>query len=90
MSNNPHDDQAIEDVFNARNALLNWFKKDIIEKARKYSGLHNVSLYEACIEMGGYDVRQKRNVSEFESSINKLRLQADKGISVAKLIGSYA
>ncbi|MGM7720527.1 ATP-dependent helicase [Metabacillus sp. Hm71] len=85
---NPHDDQAFETIFRARNYPLKFMKNDVMDKARQYSGLHDVSMYEAFVSMNVYDAKQSKSIKEFESYINKLRLQVDKNASVVTLIGN--
>lgn len=85
---NPHDDQAFETVFKSRNHPLKFMKNDVLEKARQYSGLHDSSMYEAFTNMSVADARDKKNIREFETSINMLRLQADKNTNVISLINN--
>ena len=87
LLHNPHDDQAFEIVFKARNYPLKFMKNTVIDQAKQYSGLHDISLYEAFITMP-HDNKQKRNVSEFETYISRLRLQADKNVNVISLINN--
>ncbi|MED3912836.1 ATP-dependent helicase [Peribacillus simplex] len=85
---NPHDESAMTTVFNARFHPIKFLKKDVLENAVKYSGVNNLSLYEAFITMRHSESKVQRNVNEFESIVSKLRLQLDKDISVVTLISN--
>lgn len=86
LIHNPFDDSALEDIFKLRNYPLAYFSNSVLNDAKKYSGQHDQSLYESLIDMRFDKPWQNKNVEIFESGINKLRLQNEKGISVAKLI----
>ncbi|AZV43697.1 DNA helicase UvrD [Peribacillus asahii] len=88
LLHNPHDDQAFETVFRSRNYPLKYLKNDMLDKAKHYSGLHDISTYEAFVTMEVSEAKHKRSIREFENSINKLRLQVDREASVITLISN--
>lgn len=86
MIHNPHDDNAFENVFRLRNYPLTFFSGKLFDEVRKQSGLNNMSLYEAFINMKYDKPWQQKAAKEFETNINKLKLQKDKNVSVVTLI----
>lgn len=86
LIHNPFDDSAFEDIFKLRNYPLAYFSNNVLNDIKKYSGQHDQSMYESLLNMGFDKPWQNKNVEIFESGINKLRLQNEKGISVSKLI----
>ena len=86
LLHNPHDDQAFETVFRSRNHPLKFIRNDVLDKARRESGVQGTSTYEAFITMD-VDAKQKRSIVEFEKVFNRLRLRvADKDTNVISLI----
>lgn len=83
---NPHDDGALETVFNFRTNPLKYFSNQLFEKVRRTSGMNNISLFEALTTTYFDKAWQTKNAKTFEEFINKLRLQNDKGVKVYSLI----
>lgn len=83
---NPHDDSALETIFKFRANPLKFFSNKIFDKIRHNSGNNNMSLFESLTNIN-YDAKwQLKNALEFEKSINRLRLQNDKGVPLSMLI----
>jgi DNA helicase II / ATP-dependent DNA helicase PcrA len=90
LIHNPHDDSAFDQIFKLRSYPLAFFSNQLYDDIKKYSGVHNVSLYEAFLDMKYPKPWQQKNVSEFEDIVDRLRLQKDKGVSVVTLISNIA
>jgi DNA helicase-2/ATP-dependent DNA helicase PcrA len=90
LIHNPHDDSAMENIFKLRNYPFTFFSGKVLDDIRKYSGLHNLSLFESTVDMRYPNVWQQKNADEFERHITKLRLQEDKGIHLIQLIDNIA
>ncbi|MFS1518532.1 ATP-dependent helicase [Bacillus sp. SCS-151] len=86
LIHNPHDDSAMENIFKLRNYPFRFFSGKLIDNIRKYSGVHNMSLFESVINMAYPEHWQQSNANDFERNITKLRLQKDKDISLVRLI----
>lgn len=87
---NPHDDSAFDTIFKLRNYPLTFFSGKLYDDIKKYSGVHNLSLYEAFITMRYPKQWQQNNASEFKDIITRLTLQKDKSVSVVTLISNIA
>jgi len=85
---NPHEDMAVEELYNVRVFPLMFIKKETYKNIISYAGLHNYSYFEAICNYNKYDKNQRRNAIEFEQAIQKLRLQKDKGVSLKSLINN--
>ncbi|WP_311078266.1 ATP-dependent helicase [Paenibacillus polymyxa] len=83
---NPHDDGAFLEMFKLRNQPLAYFSEKILSEIKRYSGVNNISMYEALLSMRYQNNWQKNSVLQFEGYINKLRLQSDKNIKTSILI----
>ncbi|MDY8021238.1 ATP-dependent helicase [Paenibacillus polymyxa] len=85
---NPHDDGAFLEMFKLRNQPLAYFSEKVLSEIKRYSGVNNVSMYEALLSMRFQNNWQKNSVAQLESYINKLRLQNDKNIKTSVLINN--
>lgn len=82
----PHDENALEEIFRFRTFPLKFFSNRLFHQIRSYSGVNDLSLFEA-LTMFNYDrAWQRRNALSFEQSINRLRSQHDRGVPVTRLI----
>lgn len=86
LIHNPHDDGAMENIFKFRANPLKFFSNALFDSVRRNSGANNISLYESLITYNFEKPWQNNSASNFEKSINRLRLQHDKGVSVSVLI----
>ncbi|MGD7047054.1 ATP-dependent helicase [Rossellomorea marisflavi] len=86
LIHNPHDDEAFETVFKMRNYPLMYFSNKLYDEVKAYSGKYNESLYESLINYNKYTNVQKKNVSDFEDTLNRLRLQYAKGTPMTQII----
>lgn len=85
---NPHNDMAMEEIYNIRIHPLMYINKVTFSKVTTFAGTRNLSLFESLVDYNQYDINQRRNAREFETNINKLRLQKDKGVSLKTLINN--
>lgn len=83
-----HDDMAFEDIFKSRNYPLTFLSTKVFNDIKSYSGMNNLSMYEALIDMSYDKPWQKKAANDFEKIIGRLRLQVDKDISVINLISN--
>lgn len=83
---NPHDDEAFETVFKMRNYPLMYFSNKLYDEIKAYSGKHNESLFESLINYNKYTKMQRKNVSDFEDTLNRLRLQYSKDTPMTQII----
>lgn len=86
LLNDIHDDMAFEDIFKTRNYPLTFLSSKVFDDIKSYSGMNDISMYEALVDMSFDKPWQKKAAIDFEKIINKLRLQVDKDISVVSLI----
>ncbi|MEM5592785.1 ATP-dependent helicase [Niallia circulans] len=85
---NPHDDMALDKLYEIRIYPLMYFSKVIYKNIKSHAGTHNLSYFESFCGFHKYDKYQKRNQAEFEKSIQQLRLQKDKGVSLKQLLNN--
>lgn len=90
LIHNVHDDNAFEVIFKLRNMPLKFFSNKVFSEAQQYAGQYNMSLFEAFTSMSFEKPWQRKNAINFEQSINRLRMQADKGANVITLINNIA
>lgn len=88
LINNPHDDSAFDTIFKLRNYPITFFSGKLYDEIKKYSGMNNLSLYEAFITMKYPNQWQQKNSNEFKDILTKLILQKDKDVSVVTLISN--
>lgn len=83
---NPHDDNALENIFKFRGFPLKFFSNKVLDKIRHHSGNNNLSLFESLTAVN-YDAKwQLKSALDFERAITRLRLQNDKGVHLSTLI----
>lgn len=82
----PHNDYAFNDVLNTRNHPLKFLSAKVSGDIRSYSGMNDISMYEALIIKRYEKPFQQKAAREFEAIYNRLRLQMDRDISLSNLI----
>lgn len=86
LIDNPHDDGAMDFIFKFRTYPIKFFSNKVFDKIRHYSGMNDMSLYEAMVNVRYEKAWMGKSANEFYNIINRLRLQKDKGVSVTRLI----
>ena len=83
---NPHDDGALDIIFKEHLYPLKFFSNVLFGSIREYSGLKNISFFEALRDMKYKKDWEKKNALLFIDYIHTLRLQKDKNIPVSDMI----
>lgn len=86
LISNPHDDMAFEQIFRFRAYPLKFFSNKAFNDIRRYSGKHNISLFEALCDIDFGKEWMNNNAGEFETIIYRLRLQNDKGVRLTDIV----
>lgn len=90
LIHNNTDDNAFEGVFKARNYPLTYLSNKVFSDMQKYADTHDLSMYEAAVDMPYDKGWQKKNVVVFQRIISNLKDKHEKGASVITLINDIS
>ena len=85
---NPHDNEAFENVFNLRTKPLGFMSNNILDEITAYAAVNDKSYYEASQLIKYPQYWQEKNATKFDEYIYKLSLQYKKNNNLMKLINN--